>query len=154
MFRACEDLLTSLPTDKEQTVRTVVYEQLSQRGAADRYGVSQPAIFKRLHTAYAAMRLTLEARSGSEGMGFPPTREEVPGCRAPKCESHFAEAPCACPDCITILPRHYNPHTTCRVHTTGQSRAEFNQAFLLGAVTRGGLDARSATAPNLEAAAS
>ena len=153
LFQACEDLLTDLPTDKEQTVREVVYGQRSQRGAAAFFGVSQPAIFKRLKTAYAMMRIALEARSGSAGMDFPGSRpfDESSKCRAPKCEGHFEPADC---DCGTVLPRHYNPHTSCRTHTAATTRAEFNQAFLLGAATRGGREARSAAAPNVEAVAS
>ena len=145
LFRACEDLLTSLPIDKEQTVREVVYGCRSQRGAAAFFGVSHVAILKRLRASFAMMRTTLEERSGSAGMDFPGSRpfDESAKCRAPKCEGHFEPTSC---DCGTVLPHHYNPHTSCRVHTASTTRSEYNLDFILGRAHAAGLSARSAPA--------
>jgi hypothetical protein len=155
LWRACEDILTDLPTDKEQTVREVVYGQRSQRGAAAFFGISQPAVFKRLRTAYAMMRVALEARSGSAGMDFPGARpfDEADRCST-KCPGHFEPASCDEADCVTILPRHYNPHTSCRIHTNVTTRAEYNLDFLLGRPHAAVLHDRSAVAPVSEAVAS
>ena len=94
------------------------------------------------------MRKVLALRSGSEEMSFPQRQSKSK-------TDHYQRrygiakraAVCAEEGCVTGLSR-YNLNNRCRLHTRGQmTESEFNLAYILGVVTRGGQNVRSTATP-------
>jgi len=148
MYRVCDDLLQNTAIAKAEAVRLVVYAQFSLREAAKVLNITHQAVEQRLKSAFAEMRQTLSFRSGSDSMRFVHRLSKLlTDGYARKYEVAEHEESCEEPGCITILSR-YNLSSLCRVHSRNKlSEAEFNMAYILGAVKRGGQDVRSTTAP-------
>ena len=152
LFRVTENLMQDVPRDAEQAIRLVVYAQASFRQAAEIMRLPLAAVQRRIGQAFREMKKVLQVRSGSDELSFPqrPSRDKT---------DHYQRrygvakkpAVCAAPDCITGLSR-YNLSNVCRVHRGGAiTESEFNLAYILGVVKRGGQDVRSATTPQSSA---
>lgn len=148
LFRVTENLLADVPKDAEHAIRLVIYSQVSFRNAAEILRTSVGAVQRRLKQAYTAMRKVLALRSGSDEMSFPQREAKD---RTDHYQRRYGiakrAAVCAEKDCITGLSR-FNLNNRCRMHTRGaMTESEFNLAYILGVVTRGGRNVRSAATP-------